>query len=171
MKTLLVFLLGAAVGAFALSYYQQNQSNIASAPTTASAESLAERARSTGDRALSKTKEVAENVRDSVSEKLADWHLTSDEIKADLAKTGEVVRSKSRAAGEAISDARVIAVIKAKYVLDRELSALEIKVDCRDGEVTLRGTVASAAILGKAVAVALDTDGVHHVVSKLGVKS
>lgn len=170
MKTLLVFLLGAAVGAFALSYYQQNNATSAPATATASAESLADRARTTGDRALSKTKEVAENVRDSIGEKLADWHLTPDEIKADLAKTGEVVRSKTRTAGEAISDARAIAVIKAKYVLDRELSALDIKVDCHDGDVTLRGTVASAAILGKAVAVALDTDGVHHVVSKLSVK-
>ena len=58
-------------------------------------------------------------------------------------------------------------MIKAKYVVERDLSVMAIRVDCRDGEVTLAGTVTNAENLGRAVALALDTDGVHNVVSKI----
>ena len=44
---------------------------------------------------------------------------------------------------------------------------MAIRVDCRDGEVTLAGTVTNAENLGRAVALALDTDGVHNVISKI----
>jgi len=61
-------------------------------------------------------------------------------------------------------------VIKAKYVLDKDLSALDIHVESQDGLVTLTGQVASAAAIGKAVVLALDTAGVHNVTAKLETK-
>src|SRR5438552_3830372 len=92
--------------------------------------------------ATAQTRDATNRARDSVAEKLEEWHLTPEEIKSDLAKTGEVVRVKAQAAGEAISDTRVIAVIKAKYILDRDLSALDISVSAKMGEVSLAGGVA-----------------------------
>ena len=44
--------------------------------------------------------------------------ITPEEIKADLQKTGEVVRSNAKAAGGSINDARIVAQINAKLVLD-----------------------------------------------------
>jgi osmotically-inducible protein OsmY len=114
--------------------------------------------------------ETARSMRDSVADKLEAWKLTPENIKDDLAKTGGVVRSKAIAAGERIADARVTAVVKAKYVLDADLSAIDIGVECKDGEVTLTGTVASPGLIGRAIALALDTNGVRHVVSKLAVQ-
>jgi osmotically-inducible protein OsmY len=110
---------------------------------------------------------TATSARDTTSEQLRRWHLTSDDIKDDLARTGQVVRANARVAGERISDARILTVIKAKYVLDRDLSARDIAVEVNDGDVALAGTVPSTELIGKAVALALDTDGVRHVAARL----
>ena len=90
--------------------------------------------------ATAKTKEVAREVRDLTAEKIIEWHLTPEEIKAELERTGRVVRSKANAAvaksGEVIDNARVVAVIKSKLVGDQQLSAREIGVDIS----TVRGS-------------------------------
>ena len=169
MKTLFVFLLGAIAGAFAYYVYEQPARPSETAADTGAA--LSAKARSAADDMGTKTRDAAVRVKDSVSEKLVEWHLTSDDIKADLAKTGQVVRSKTAAAGDRISDARIVTVVKAKYVLDRDLSALDIKIDCTDGAVVLNGIVATPELVGRATALALETDGVHLVTSRLKVKT
>lgn len=147
MKALFFFALGVVAGAFMMRWYRDD-----------------------GVPAATSAHQSATALKDSVSQKLQDWHLTPDEIKADLQKTGEVVRSNAKAAGETINDARLVAQINAKFVLDADLSARSINVDCSGGKVTLRGTVASEALIGRAVALALDTSGVSNVQSKLSVK-
>jgi hypothetical protein len=109
------------------------------------------------------------SVGDSIAEKLRRWHLSGDDIKDDLARTGQVVREKAKVAGAKIADARITTMIKAKYVLDRDLSARAIQVDVQDGHVTLTGTVPSLDLVGKATALALDTDGVENVTARLAV--
>jgi hyperosmotically inducible periplasmic protein len=170
---LIIFVLGVVVGAVGLNYMKERRANeIASTAvepvhgdqsTTATKPSLLHQAR---DAAISAT--------DAVSDKLVEWHLSGSDIKQDLAKTGEVVRTNARAAGSSIaaatSNSRIIAVVKAKYTLDKELHARDIEVSCEAGNVTLRGTVATEALIGKAVALALDTDGVVQVKSVLTVQ-
>ena len=163
MKTLFVLLVGIAIGAAALYYYQQSP-RPASVATSASTS-----ARETADAAVAKSRAVAANVSDAISDKIQAWHLTPDDIKADLAKTGQVARQNAARAKEKVADVRIVAAIKAKYVLDRDLSANAINVDSTNGDVTLGGTVASENLVGKAVALALDTEGVHHVAAKLTV--
>ncbi len=162
MKTALIFLLlGGILGAVALNLYNQRENTTASQsadPSQPADPSLADKARDT-----------ASDVKDAINEKLTEWHLTPDDIKDDLAKTGQVVRTKTQAVGGEISDARIVTVIKAKYVLDHDLSAIDISVDSQDGQVALGGTVASPELIGKAVVLALDTDGVRGVTSKIAV--
>ncbi len=100
----------------------------------------------------------------------AEWRLHPDEIKRDLEQKGEVVRAKTRQASEKIADARITAMVKAKYVLDRDLSALDISVDTQDGNVTLTGQVASPDLVARATELALDTEGVRNVTARLRVK-
>ncbi|MFT3783030.1 MAG: BON domain-containing protein [Nibricoccus sp.] len=175
MKALFFFLLGAAAGAYAYHYYltkpattTSGQAVAAGEPTTAT---TTEKSGSVTDRAVSK----AESARDAIASKFAEWHLTPAEIRADLERTGQVVRTKAHAAGETIaaatSNARIIAMIKAKYTLDKELSARAIEVDCEAGQVTLRGNVANTELIAKAVAIAMDTDGVVKVKSLLTAPS
>jgi hyperosmotically inducible periplasmic protein len=168
MKTLFVFLVGIAVGAYGLYYYEHQaptSATVARAGNNATAS-----ARDTADQAMARGREFAANVSDSVAAKMQEWHLTAPDIRADLAKTGQVVRDNTARARERASDVRIVAVIKAKFVLDRDLSAGAIEVDSLDGNVTLAGTVGSEDLIGRAVADALDTDGVHHVAAKLAVK-
>jgi osmotically-inducible protein OsmY len=71
----------------------------------------------------------------------------------------------------AASDARAVTEIKAKYAMDSTLSAWKISVACDQGHVTLSGTVSSTEDIGKAVALALDADGVRDVTSTIQVKT
>jgi hypothetical protein len=154
MRFLLGLILGVILGAYGLRMYEQRST----VPPVMTNPSITDT-----------TRDSAVGVGDAVSEKLAAWHLAPDDIRADLARTGEVVRSKTQGAGARITDARIVTVIKAKFVLDHDLSARDIAVDSKDGLVTLSGTVASTGLIGRAVMLALDTDGVENVTARLTV--
>lgn len=143
MKTLLFFVIGVFAGAYAVHVYDQREWGTPASTGT---------------------------IRDTVDSKRQEWHLTSDDIKADLDRTGQVFREKAAVAGEKIADVRIAAVIKAKFVLDRDLSARDIAVDVTDGSVTLSGTAPSTESIGRAAALALDTDGVRNVTARLTVQ-
>jgi osmotically-inducible protein OsmY len=100
--------------------------------------------------------------------------FNSAAMKEELAKTGRIIREKSRQAGAIISDAtanaRTTASIKSKLVEDSGLAALKIDVDTTDGVVTLSGKVNSYEEIDRATNIALATEGVHKVISTLQVK-
>lgn len=166
MRFLFVFLLGLTLGALALYYYEHGPEHSREA-LGANASDLSGSARDAAGKAAAKTRAAGSEVSEGFSRKLRDWHLTSEDIHADLAKGGEIARQNAARAREEISDVRIVAMIKAKYVLDRDLSAKSITVESHEGDVTLTGTVGSESLIGKAVGLALDTDGVRHVKAKL----
>jgi hyperosmotically inducible periplasmic protein len=102
-------------------------------------------------------------------------HVRPEDIKDELARSGQVVRRAATEAGRAIADAtadaRTTAAIKAKLIATRDLSGLNISVNTTAGVVTLSGAVSSAEDISKAILVAMETDGVREVVSTLQVKS
>ncbi len=166
MRFLFVFILGLTLGALAL-YYYEHRPVPTSLSSTASASSSS--ARDAANRAADQTRAAASDLSETFAQKLRDWHLTSADIHSDLARGKEIARQNASRAREKVSDVRIVAMIKAKYVLDRDLSAGAISVESNDGDVTLTGTVASEDLAGRAVGLALDTDGVHHVTAKLKV--
>ncbi len=117
---------------------------------------------------------AATSARDAVEERLRVLDLRTNDIKDELARTGQVVRRKAREAGQAIADAtadaRITAAIKAKLIANRELSGLGISVNTTGGIVTLSGYVGSTEQIGKAMLQAMETDGVREVISTLQVK-
>ena len=114
----------------------------------------------------------AGQMKDALGEKWSE--LTADDIREELSKTGKVVRKKARELGGKIADAtanaRITAAIKAKLALDSGLSAVSIGVNTTDGVVTLSGAVSSHDHIGKAMKLAMETDGVREVISTLQVK-
>jgi hyperosmotically inducible protein len=114
------------------------------------------------------TEKVKQTIQDAVSE------INLEDIKAELARGGLVVREKAKRAGAAVADAatnaRITATIKTKLLTEPGLSGLSINVDTTDGFVTLSGTVSSADQVARAVRIALDTEGVYKVASTLQVK-
>jgi osmotically-inducible protein OsmY len=151
MKALFCFVLGLVVGLAAHWYFTKPQRDT----TLAGAR----------EEARQGAAEVKQTLKES---------FDSTAIKEELAKTGRVIREKTRKAGETLADAtanaRTTATIKSKLVEDAGLSAFRIDVDTTDGVVTLSGTVNSYEEIDRAARLALDTEGVHKVVSTLQVK-
>jgi osmotically-inducible protein OsmY len=156
MKIFFALVVGIAVGASAVWFYSTKQGKSA--------------VHTTGDQIESSTK----SARDTLQEKLKVLDLRSEDIKDDLARTGQVVRRKAREVGQAISDstadARITGKIKSKFVANRDLSVMSISVNTTSGVVTLSGSVSSPEDIGKAILLAMETDGVREVISSLQVK-
>jgi len=156
MKIILALIVGVLVGAAAVWFYGTGRGK-ASVKTT-------------GDQIENTTKAA----RDELQQKMKEYNLTPEQIKEDLARTGQVVRRKAREAGQAIADAtadaRITGAIKAKLVASRDLSAMSISVNTTDGVVTLSGSVASPEDISKAMLLSMETDGVREVISALQVK-
>jgi osmotically-inducible protein OsmY len=160
-------LLGLILGAGALWFYV----NTYTIPGMQQAE---QSARVQAGKALQSAQDAAERAKQALGARLDALDLRADEIRKEAAATGKVVRQRARDLGEAVADAtadaRITAAVKAKLAAEPDLSALAISVDCTAGRVTLAGSVASADLVGKAMALALETDGVRGVVSTLQVQ-
>src|SRR5712671_6525125 len=87
-----------------------------------------ENGRSNLQRAGSQAESAGRSAKDTIQEKLRSLNLRSDDIKDELARSGQVVRRKAREAGQAIADAtadaRTTATIKGKLLADPDLSAV-----------------------------------------------
>jgi hyperosmotically inducible protein len=125
-------------------------------------------------KALDLAQGAAEQAKRALPGALEALDLRANDIRKEVAETGKVVRRRARELGSAVADAaadaRITTAIKAKLAADPELSALGISVDTTGGRVTLAGTVASPELVGKAMVLALGTDGVDGVISTLQVK-
>ncbi len=156
MRVLLALVLGIALGGAAVWFYSTYHND--------------PRFHSAGE----KVENAAKSARDSAQDQLRALRLRPEDIKEELARSGQVVRRVASDAGKAIADAtadaRTTAAIKYKFVASRDLSALNISVNTTAGVVTLSGTVSSPEDVGKAVMLAMQTDGVREVVSTLQVK-
>ena len=80
------------------------------------------------------------------------------------------MRQAGHAIADATADARITAAIKARLVTSRDLPAFNLSVNTTAGVVTLSGAVSSPEQVGKAILIAMETDGVREVVSTLQVK-
>jgi osmotically-inducible protein OsmY len=85
----------------------------------------------------------------------------------ELSRSGQVVRDKTAAVSNSVSAATVTAAVKGKLLMESGLRA--VGVETTDGVVTLTGSVASHEDIARAMKLALETDGVTRVVSKIQV--
>jgi hypothetical protein len=109
----------------------------------------------------------------ALHDELQSLHLRPEDVKDELARTGEIVRRQAQQTGKAIADAtadaRITTAIKGKLVAARDLPALSISVNTTGGIVTLSGSVPAVEDISKAMLVAMQTDGVREVISTLQV--
>lgn len=160
------FLLGVVVGAAALWTYLDMR-------TTPAVQQAERQVREQAGKALDSAQAASDAAKQALATRLDTLELNADDIRKDLAQAGKVVRQRARDIGDAVvdatSDARITAAVKIRLAADPELSALGISVDSTGGRVTLSGTVATPALIGKAIALTLETEGVRAVVSTLQV--
>ncbi len=165
MKTFVIgVLVGIIIGGAVLWYFAVDRSN----PAVQQAE---DRAAAQTEKAMESARAASEQAKQALAAKIEALELRPEDIRQELVEQGKVLRRKARDIGEAANDAaldtRATAVIKTKLAADPDLSALSISVATTEGRVTLSGTVASPEFIGKAIALALETEGVREVVSTI----
>jgi osmotically-inducible protein OsmY len=100
--------------------------------------------------------------------------LSSSEIQGDLDRGVTIVRTKDSVVGAptGASDDEVIkTMVKGKLQADSEAAKAMFDVEAKNGEVMLKGTADSAAAIGRAMALALDTQGVTKVSSDVKISA
>jgi len=139
-KFLLIFLLGAAAGAGGCWFFQQakTKSQLAEAK----------------DRVMYSAWKAGKSLMEF-----------TEEIKQELSRSGQVVRETARSTGAAISDATLTANLKGKLLLEPGLRG--VGVETAAGVVTLAGEVATHEHIARAMKLALESEGVTKVVSKI----
>ena len=168
MKSFIIGLfMGVIIAVGAIWYFTEGR-------TTPAVQKAEERAVTSAGKALDSLQAAGDKAKLALTAKLEALDLRSDDIQKELAEKGSVVRRKAREIGEtaadATLDARVTATIKTKLAADADLSVFSISVNTTAGRVTLSGTVASPELIGKAMTLALETDGVREVVSTIQTK-
>ena len=144
MKTILVLIIGVAVGIGVYWYYHNPDA----------------------DRRL---QQVRTDVTESISN--IDVQQVKEQLEQ---KGEVVMKKAERAGeklADATADARITAAIKAKFAREPQLSALSISVNTTGGKVTLSGWASSPEAIKTAMNVAIQTEGVSEVVSTLQVKT
>jgi len=123
---------------------------------------------------LSQTATDAKNqVNQSVQEMKEDAAAMRDAAREQSDKrTMENIQSeeKKQSVSEYLDDAAVTAKVKSKFIGQKGLDSLDIKVVTVDGNVTLMGDVDNAAQVGLAENAAKEVEGVNTVSNKLVVK-
>jgi osmotically-inducible protein OsmY len=100
--------------------------------------------------------------------------LGPTELQSDLDRGVTIVRTKDTVVGAptgSTDDEVIETMVKGKIQADSETAKATFEVDAKNGEVMLKGTADSAAALGRAMALALDTQGVTKVSSDVKVSS
>ena len=162
-----------------------NDATVAPAPattasTSTSTESFGSRVDAAADRASASVKRSADSASNAIGAAagnartqlhIAEWKLSNSDLQADLQNDRPIVRTKDSSKAGAptgtMDKSVVESSVKAKLKADTDLAALSFDVNAqKDGEVELEGKAHSAEQVGKAIALALDTDGVNKVTSK-----
>jgi osmotically-inducible protein OsmY len=103
------------------------------------------------------------------------WSGRADSFAGHTRETATDLKDKvvdeAKVVGAEAGDARIVGVIKGKYLLDKDLSSLAITVSCHDGKVVLTGSAESRELIARAAELARNTDGVHSVNNQLAVKN
>ncbi len=108
----------------------------------------------------------------NVTTRITEWKLSASDIQADLDSGAAIVRSKDTVVGAptgSTDDSVIENMVKGKLQADAETSKAMIEVDANKGEVSLKGSAESANVVGRAMALALDTQGVTKVSSEVKV--
>jgi osmotically-inducible protein OsmY len=154
------------------------------ATTPATTDTLGARADRAGDRVADATRNAADNVRDAsrdaaasmrqagrdVSARMSEWRLSASDIEADVMANRPVVRTRTDAVtptGKIDADT-LESAIKGRLHADSKLADLKFDVNANNkGEVELEGKARTTDQIAHAMAVALDSDSVTKVTSKI----
>ncbi len=152
------------------------------APAPASTDTVGAKIDRAGDRVADASRNAADEVRDAanrtgaamreagrdVRARFGEWRLSNTDIEGDLNANRPIIRTSTAAGAPTgkIDKGTIEKAIKARFHAD--VPDLKIDANCNSkGEVELEGKARSADQIAHAIALALDTDGVTQVTSKI----
>jgi hyperosmotically inducible periplasmic protein len=154
-------------------------SSASTSPTASSSiDTAANRVGAAADRTADSMRNAANSAGNAISSaansaalsaRSIEWKLSADDIKDDVAANRKIVRTKSGAPTGMTADKSTFkATVQSRLRADTELATVPIDVDVdRDGTVNLDGKANTIEQIAHAIAVALDTEGVTQVTSKI----
>jgi len=120
----------------------------------------------------STTDTAADTSSPDINTRIAEWRLGAAEVQGDVDGGVTIVRRMESVPGTPNGnndDASITTQVKGKLQADAEVSTAMVDVQAYAGEVTLKGTADTAAQVGHAIALALDTQGVTKVSADIKV--
>jgi hypothetical protein len=104
--------------------------------------------------------------------RVKEWRLSAADLQAEIGAGTPIVRTKAIGADAPTGrtdDEALHTLINNRLLADSDTVRVATKMDVKNGEVTLRGDAASAELIGRAMAIALDTNGVTKVTSEMKI--
>lgn len=118
---------------------------------------------------------VGQKVGESVDQAVASADQAAKEVKESAKQGAEEAAQTTKDASEkvsrSVSDAAITAGIKAGLAKDKELSALRVNVDTKDGHVSLYGSAPNESAKERASQIAMGEKGVTGVDNKLAIET
>jgi hyperosmotically inducible periplasmic protein len=131
-------------------------------------------ARETRDEARQTTREArddAREAREEAREARDDARETGREAREEAREAGRETEGAVGTAGTAVHDGWITTKVKTSFAGEDALENSDIDVDTKNGVVTLKGTVASAAAKNRAEAAAKEVEGVTRVKNQLKIRA
>ncbi|HEY1103417.1 MAG TPA: BON domain-containing protein [Burkholderiaceae bacterium] len=120
------------------------------------------------DSAVTKTEQAAADAKAQAKESIAS---TETSVK-DAAQDAKVAtQNTANTVGASVEDATITASVNAALVKDKDLSAIKIDVDTKNGKVTLYGPAPNASARERATTIAKAVKGVTAVDNQLVIQS
>lgn len=104
----------------------------------------------------------------AITARIVEWKLGPEDIKAEFERTGRIERTKPPELGAPtgpMDGSMITHLVRGRLEGDPELAPLGLSIVVKGDLVTLSGTVHGYDQIGRAVALALDTEGVNKAVS------
>ncbi|MEO5958776.1 MAG: BON domain-containing protein, partial [Opitutaceae bacterium] len=158
--------------------------DVAVAPTTTptTTDTVGSRIDNAADRTAANMRSAANNAGNainsaansaSLSARSMEWKLSANDIKDDVAANRKIIRTKAGApTGVTVTTDKSAfkATVQSRLRADTDLASVPIDVDVdKDGTVNLDGKANTIDQIAHAIAVALDTEGVTQVTSKIQI--
>jgi osmotically-inducible protein OsmY len=105
-----------------------------------------------------------------VSARITEWKLSTNDIQTDINAKRDIVRTKTNAGAPTgnIDKSALKSAVESRVHGDSQLAPFKLDVEIdHQTEVVLTGKARTADEIGRAIAVALDTEGVTKVTSKI----
>jgi hypothetical protein len=132
----------------------------------------ADRAGDKLERAGERTAAAMQNMGHDIKAKFTEWKLDAQDIQADIAAKRDIVRTRTASGAPTgnMDKSTLQAAVEGRIKADPELANLKLDVNAdRKNEIQLEGKAQSADQIARAIALALDTDGVYKVTSKIRI--